>query len=520
LRDLSFVDLIFADLSFADSSAPAFLRVSPLCPNVHLFSALFAMSTPPDPMQPTQLSASDAQAMEAFVHAGWVGTGSPRDEKIARLLSTLSDVQVAQTLNSDSDGPPGACPATLADRTFEAVLQLRSQEEAGAGRQTLHGDEPTLSELDLEAVDALMLEGLQVKRVPSSLRERASKVHALMSLASSDATPSNQPLSFSDASSQADLVQRTLARVEAARKVSPIMMPEPVRTGRVPMREIASIAAVLVIGGATVWPMAAAASSARSRSMCESNMASLASAFTRYGADFRGLLPVASNTNIRRQDANAPWWNVGGDPRTSNSANLFTIHTARYAPIDASCCPGNEQGCRTMTNSCQDWSDLGQVSYSYFVMFGEEKPTWDGNGPNTTVILADRSPVIRRAVAGQAVSVGENSDNHAGKGQRVLRVDGSSDWLASPYDAGPGRNTGRRPAGRPVAPAQRLGTADNIWLPVSLEETLLQIRSQQERGATQGVVQVPTPEQATQMRSLRLRGTETPGSAGDAFLGP
>lgn len=498
--------------------------------------------------------------MEAFVLAGWVVTGQSTSEptssvqpgaerhaartaKLARLLSSLREAQVAHTLRSESDGPPDAAaeqPAsTLADRTFEAVLQLRSQEAAGRGRQTLHGDEPTLSELDLEAVDALMLEEFSIKRVPSALRERAMKAHALMALAASEPSSvsttvnGNSTLSLATAANAKQLVDATMHRVLAVRASAPIVMPEPARRGRVPLREIASVAAVLFIGGITLWPMAAAAGSARSRSACESNMASLAGAFGRYGADFRGLLPVAHDARtqaagspsarshgLSKDASQATWWNVG-DARTSNSANLFTIHVANYAPIEASCCPGNETGCKTMTPDRQDWNDLNQVSYSYFVMQGPERPSWDGQGGSTTVVLADRSPVIRRAVAGQTVSVGENSDNHAGSGQRVLRVDGSSDWLASPYDAGPGRNTGRPPGQRLNDPArQRLGTADNIWLPVSLEETLLQIRAQQEQGAAQGVVAIPSPDQATRMRQIRLFGTETPGNARDAFLGP
>jgi hypothetical protein len=486
--------------------------------------------------------------MEAFVLAGWVVTGQSTSEptssaqpgagrqaartaKLARLLSSLREAQVAHTLRSESDGPPDAAaeqPAsTLADRTFEAVLQLRSQEDAGRGRQTLRGDEPTLSELDLEAVDALMLEEFSIKRVPSALRERAMKAHALMALAASEPNSvsttlnRNSTLSLATAANAKQLVDATMHRVLAVRASAPIVMPEPARRGRVPLREIASVAAVLFIGGITLWPMAAAAGSARSRSLCESNMASLASAFTRYGADFRGLLPLANDARSRATADRGPlnediWWNVG-DPRTSNSANLFTIHTANYAPIQATCCPGNEAGCKTMVPNRQDWNDLNQVSYSYFVMRGSDKPTWDGRGSSTTVILADRSPVIRRAFAGQTVSVGENSDNHAGNGQRVLRVDGSSDWLASPYDAGPGRNTDQS-SGQRIN--QRLGTADNIWLPVSLEETLLQIRTQQEQGASQGMVVVPSADQAAKMRQIRLFGTETPGNATDAFLGP
>ena len=504
------------------------------------------MSNPPDQPSTPQLSPEDVRALESFVQAGWLGaTSNPRHARLASLLSPLQTASPNDT--------------TLAQRTLDAVLLARAQSDAAADSSDI-AEALTLSELDQEALDALMLEGLQPRRVPASLRERAARAHALLALAGADVAHAGQAdASLSQASlsqsslSQASLTQpgltqpglsqpspelidRTMQRVLAVRAQTPIALGEVSRRGSLPLREIASIAAVLFIGGITLWPMAAAAGSARERSVCESNMASLAGAFGRYGADFRGLLPVASQPSQRRSDA--PWWNVGSGPAQSNSANLFTIHVASYAPIEASCCPGNPKGCRSHEPNRTDWNTLEQVSYSYYVMFGERTPSWSGESQprpaspsspsspswegragesNTTVVLADSSPVIRRAVRNQVVSVGENSANHAGSGQRVLRVDGSSDWLATPYDAGPGRNTRRH---TPQGQRQRLGTADNIWLPVSLEETLLTIRTQQEQGVTQGTIAIPTPEQAARIRSVRLHGTETPGNANDAFLGP
>jgi hypothetical protein len=412
----------------------------------------------------------------------------------------------------------------LTQRTLDAVVRASAANQAEQSGDLQSGDlqsgdlqsgDAHLSELDEEALDALMLEGLQPARVPASLRERAHAAHTLLALAAlptvaTTVTPTVAP------TPSTRVTDATLARVLSARETVPITMPVSRRSG-MPLREIASVAAVLLLGGITLWPMAAAASNARQRSVCESNMASLAGAFGRYGADFRGLLPVASKPSQRHSDA--PWWNVGAGPAQSNSANLFTIHLARYAPIESSCCPGNPHGCRDMTSECSDWHSLEQVSYSYYVQFGEAAPTWEGRAgdSNTTVILADSSPVVRRAVRNEVVSVGENSANHAGSGQRVLRVDGSSDWLATPYDAGPGRNTRRV---NDQGERQRLGTADNIWLPVSLEETLLRVRTQQEAGLTQGTIAIPTPEQAAKLRSIRLQGTETPGSSRDAFLGP
>jgi hypothetical protein len=467
------------------------------------------MSNPPDQPSAPQLSPEDVRALESFVQAGWLGTTSnPRHARLASLLSPLHTSSLNDT--------------TLAQRTLDAVLLARAQSEGSADRGDT-AEALTLSELDQEALDALMLEGLQPRRVPASLRERAAKAHALLAMAGADfahvgqAQTSQAQTSSGSAPAHPELIDRTMQRVLAARTQTPIALGEVSRRGSLPLREIASIAAVLFIGGITLWPMAAAAGSARERSVCESNMASLAGAFGRYGADFRGLLPVASQPNQRRSDA--PWWNVGNGPAQSNSANLFTIHVASYAPIEATCCPGNPKGCRTSMPNRTDWNTLEQVSYSYYVMFGETTPSWDGRAgeSNTTVVLADSSPVIRRAVRNQVVSVGENSANHSGSGQRVLRVDGSSDWLATPYDAGPGRNTRRH---NPQGQRQRLGTADNIWLPVSLEETLLTIRTQQEHGAAQGTVTAPSSEQAARMRSVRLQGTETPGNAHDAFLGP
>lgn len=486
------------------------------------------MSNPPDQSSTPQLSPEDVRALESFVQAGWLGaTSNPRHARLASLLSPLQ----AASPNDNS----------LAQRTLDAVLLARAQSD-GSPDSSDTAEALTLSELDQEALDALMLEGLQPRRVPASLRERAAMAHALLALAGADFAHAGQAQASLTQSSSAsapahpELIDRTMQRVLAARTQTPIALGEVSRRGSLPLREIASIAAVLFIGGITLWPMAAAAGSARERSVCESNMASLAGAFGRYGADFRGLLPVASQPSQRRSDA--PWWNVGHGPAQSNSANLFTIHVASYAPLEATCCPGNPKGCRTSVPNRTDWNTLEQVSYSYYVMFGERTPSWSGESQprpaspsspatpswegragesNTTVVLADSSPVIRRAVRNQVVSVGENSANHAGSGQRVLRVDGSSDWLATPYDAGPGRNTRRH---TPQGQRQRLGTADNIWLPVSLEETLLTIRTQQEQGVTQGTIAIPTPEQAARIRSVRLHGTETPGNVNDAFLGP
>jgi hypothetical protein len=112
-------------------------------------------------------------------------------------------------------------------------------------------------------------------------------------------------------------------------------------------------------------------------------------------------------------------------------------------------------------------------------------------------VLADASPVIRRAVAKQRVYPLENSANHAGTGQTVLRLDGSAVWLNTPVHEG-----------------------DNIWLPADVEEVLREIQQQVAQGQQQGAVPLLTRQDAARQRAVRLEGTESPASVQDAFVGP
>ena len=125
--------------------------------------------------------------------------------------------------------------------------------------------------------------------------------------------------------------------------------------------------------------------------------------------------------------------------------------------------------------SAIDWKCLDEVSYSYQIQKGAESPRL--REPARTAVLADRSPVVRRAVAGGVIYPFENSCNHGRQGQDVLFADGSVVWHSTPV----------------------LSNGDNIWLPRAIEEQI--------RAAMMSVD--PT-----------LKGVETPESSADAFLGP
>jgi hypothetical protein len=196
-----------------------------------------------------------------------------------------------------------------------------------------------------------------------------------------------------------------------------------------------------------------------------------------YGNDFNGSLPVAS------AGLGGPsWLDVGAGPGRSNSANLFALAKNGYTTLRQLACPGNEHAERgTCTPAANDWTSIDRVSYSYQVVFGQHRPTWE-SGPGV-VVLADASPVIRRQLAGQAWHPLQNSANHGGRGQWVIRNDGSGGWLSTPVSNG-----------------------DNIWLPAVLEVAISKIQDQVARGATAG--------------QIEIRGDELPGSDRDSFLGP
>ena len=67
------------------------------------------------------------------------------------------------------------------------------------------------------------------------------------------------------------------------------------------------------------------------------------------------------------------------------------------------------------------------VGYSYVHLYGATKPGWDGKAE--TIVLADKNPMF--LAPGEATTnPNKNSLNHAGRGNYLLRADGSVSWSA------------------------------------------------------------------------------------------
>ena len=412
-----------------------------------------------------RLGPRDAAALDALVSNRFQAKAEPAQQAIARLLGTL---------RAGPTPDPALVDVTLAQIQSSARDQQRAEALDGA----------TLTPDAAESLDAWMSEHGNAQRVPGELRVRATKASALAALVSQTHAP---------AGGRELLIERTLQSITTSREQEPALRAP--LAGGMRLRDVISIAATLLLGVSVLWPIFSTVRRSRERSACETNMAGIGSAMGLYSGDFDGQLPT-SHAAL----AGTSWLSVGDEAAPGNSANLFTLAREQYATIALLACRGNPHAAYDMTPGSRDWRASPEVSYSYYVLAGGPRPSWRQN-PGT-VVLADRSPVALRAMAGMPIEPEANSANHAGSGQWALFLDGSSRWLRTPM-----LTTATGP--------------DNIWLPLTIEEALHNAGVfSRATGATQGRIALPTEAQAQSQKMLRMFGTLTPGSVQDSFVAP
>lgn len=421
--------------------------------------------TPDIPMT-TNLSAQDREALDALVEAGFdesrlEQSHAPRATTISRLLSSLA----------------AHCP--LVDD--EALRSARTRSTCDAIRAraadlNAHHSAQTLARLipeDDDALEALISAGWDAESVTSGMRERARRQLRVLGVLDAPRVSG-----LDAAADRESLIASTLAHVqsgiaadESRRRLAPSGERREGRRWRLP--DIASVAAVLLIGTAILWPVGDAMRARARQAASFGNLGLVAQALGSYASANTDMLPMASAA-----PRGTTWWNVG-NPQQSNSANLFTLVRTGYVSVCQLAAPGNPHATTECAKDWMDWQRPESVSYSFVNLFGnmDVRRGWQRV---RTVILADRSPVMVRAQRGERfINVLENSLNHAGFGQVVLFSDASAQWTVSPV----------------------LDNGDNIWLPRAIERAM--------RGS-------PTPA------SVRnpFAGNETTESVEDVFLCP
>jgi len=407
-----------------------------------------------DPQIDPPVSSLSAAFQAALDEAALCGfdprrVGSPSARRLLGLLDLLNSPSPDEPTMLADGSAPGA--SLLVDVTVARVLRTP--------RTT------TLARIDAPSAD-LGLTPESAERLDTVARDHWNTsdgaVTELLALLDAGA-PAPQD------SDRRRLVDATMERIhevsEADRarfRLSPARPERAPIAGGIRLSDIASVAAVVLIGSAVLWPMLSSAREQGRQIACAANLGRAASGFSMYAGDYDDALPSANASFF-----GGKWWDVGRE-RSSHSANLYRLVSGRYNSLAELACPGNHDApVRADAPEATDWHAPSQVSYSY-QLFGSDRPRW--NGSSRILVLSDKSPVVDRARKGERVSPLMNSRNHEGRGQSALLSDGSVEWLATPL----------------------LGPGDNMWLPATLEG-------------------LPEPI---------LTGREQPLTERDAFVGP
>lgn len=247
------------------------------------------------------------------------------------------------------------------------------------------------------------------------------------------------------------------------------------RGGRFRLADLVSLAATLLLVASVTIPVLGGIRSRSMQAICLDNMATAGQAFGEYAGSNRDALPMA--TAGFGSGGGSTWMDVGTTPERSNSSNLYLLIRTNHATLEDLACPTNPDALVTGDAANRlDWRSLDEISYSYRIMRYGGIRVHDADQPVRMVLLADRSPVIRRIVSGQPGRPQENTPNHNYAGQHVLGLDGSSVWHRDPV----------------------LDQGDNLWLPRPIEQAIYDARD----------------------RAGIIQGNELPSGPNDAFVGP
>jgi len=398
----------------------------------------------------THLCEEAQLAFDALVEAGWVIERVPAEyrgcaERLVGMLDSACD--------SAGSNDPARLEALLRD-VLDAVPS-----------------ESRLLDEDADALDMWSQSGYNSAAVPRSLRAQAETHEELARLVS-------MSVDTEDIQASDELVDSTIAA---------IFDRQPLDTSRdysfslrFRMTDLASIAAILLIGVSVVMPVITSMRFESIRKHNETNFAVSSVGFGSYAMDHEGSLPVYTPSGELASSVLNPalrWWMVGLDPTQSNSANLFTLAREGYASLESLTSPGNRFAqAGDVPEDAVDWQDFEQVSYSYRVNRpGTRNDDWAMRG---IVVMTDRSPVTLKAYKRLPIDPFENSPNHAGRGQNILHGDGSVEWINTPW----------------------LDRNDHVFLPEFIELLI-----------TPGV---------KESGMMPIRGLERPKSSVDAFVGP
>jgi hypothetical protein len=216
-------------------------------------------------------------------------------------------------------------------------------------------------------------------------------------------------------------------------------LPAKTRISRYRLAQIAAIAAVFLAISGIGFPVFSNLRQSSWKTACLSNFGRLGQAITRYAGDHDGQLPSVPMA------AGSPWYKIGeqGSENQSNTRHLWILIQQDYATPEDFVCPGHRQsqaacGDSGVFSRLNDFPCHRNISYSYQLLCGKNNLDTSGN----SLLLADRNPLFENIctcckptdqtrLEGFQVRLdpqllAQMSSNHRGRGQNILRRDGSA----------------------------------------------------------------------------------------------
>lgn len=243
----------------------------------------------------------------------------------------------------------------------------------------------------------------------------------------------------------ADLVARTMHRIDQVKQRqrfnSQIQALAGSSSQGLPMRELLTAAAVILIGLAIVWPVLEQGRREARKLTCANNLKAAGVAMGQYAQDSQQQMPRLGSW------PGYDWWKVGQDqepdgPVPSNSAHLYVLIRKGYIHPDRLNCPENVHARTGLSPKAHDWPSPDAPSFSYQNQFTAKPLRLDVRADEA--VLADRNPlfVIHMTQPGHAKMVlkyrgGERqttapSEAHQGQGQNVLFSSGAVRFMSKP----------------------------------------------------------------------------------------
>ncbi len=196
-------------------------------------------------------------------------------------------------------------------------------------------------------------------------------------------------------------------------------------------RELLAAAACVLLVFSLLVPGISKVRRDRQRGQCAMNMHAIQQGLSSYQDTFRSAVPFMAGI------PGASWLPGGaGAPERatqSNSRHTFLILKLRLVSrAEAFICPADDALAMDDADIQQsdDFTEFRNNSYDSMNMAGgfpEIEPA------PSTVYLSDHNPLFVRGRFDDSIDPDQaNSPNHDGRGQNILRLDGSVEWLTSP----------------------------------------------------------------------------------------